>query len=91
MVLKGGPLRSQVIGSWSIQDGLKVNQKNMFERRKDLSGVTVINTVLPWVPISVIEEDDVNGMSQSGIIHSCHTMYIEKVALCNVSNGKRLL
>ena len=75
MVFKGGPLRSQVIGSWSIQDGLTVSQKSMFERRKDLSGVTVINTVLPWVPISVIEEDDVTGMRQSGILHSCHTMH----------------
>ena len=64
--IKGGPPRSQVIGSWSIQDGLMVTQGNMFERRKNLSGVTVINTVLPWVPISVIEEDG-SGFRQSGL------------------------
>ena len=58
-----------------------MTQRNMFERRKDLGGVTVINTVLPWVPISVIEEDDGSGFRQSGRLDFCYTIFINNLSI----------
>ena len=56
----GGPRRSQLVGTWKAGKGLEVPQPQMFERRKDLSGVTIINTLLPWNPICIMHEHE-NG------------------------------
>ena len=32
-----------------------VPQPNIYERRKDLSGVTLINSVLPWEPVMIFD------------------------------------
>ena len=68
MFILGGRPKSQVIGNWAPQFGLRLSQWNMFERRKNLTGLTVINTVLPWPPVTIIEEDAVGSISQSGKI-----------------------
>ena len=44
------------MGMWDSENGLGVPQPQMFERRKDLSGVTIINTLLPWNPICIMHE-----------------------------------
>ena len=44
------------MGTWDKAKGLEVSQPQMFERRKDLSGVTIINTLLPWRPICIMHE-----------------------------------
>ena len=38
----------------------------MFERRKNLTGVTIINTVLPWPPVTVVEEDNDGHLYHTG-------------------------
>ena len=48
------------MGTWETRKGLEVPQPQMFERRKDLSGVTIINTLLPWNPICIMHEHE-NG------------------------------
>ena len=48
------------MGTWEAGKGLEVSQPQMFERRKDLSGVTIINTLLPWNPICIMHEHE-NG------------------------------
>ena len=39
----------------------------MFERRKNLTGTTITDTVLPWPPITIVEKDDQGELYQSGI------------------------
>ena len=48
------------MGTWEAGKGLEVSQPQMFERRKDLSGVTITNTLLPWNPICIMHEHE-NG------------------------------
>ena len=48
------------MGTWEAGKGLEVSQPQMFERRKDLSGVTIVNTLLPWNPICIMHEHE-NG------------------------------
>ena len=52
----GGPSKRQHVEMWSKSEGLEVTQPQMFERRKDLSGVTIVNTLLPWTPICIMHE-----------------------------------
>ena len=66
MNLAGHP-RSQVMGMWTSDLGLEFfHHKSMFERRKNLTGITVVNTVLPWVPLSIVDEDVNLNVYQSG-------------------------
>ena len=65
--IAGGPPKLLITGTWSPQYGLNVSHKSMFERRKNLTGITITDTVLPWPPISIVEEDDQGEMYQSGI------------------------
>ena len=57
---------SQVIGSWDTHLGVTISQSNIFERRKNLTGVEVINTVLPWPPVTIVEEDEDGTLYQTG-------------------------
>ena len=38
----------------------------MFERRKNLSGITITDTVLPWPPITIVEKDAQGELYQTG-------------------------
>ena len=61
----GGNVKSQTIGAWAPKTGLKLHEKNMYERRSNLTGVTLVNSVLPWVTITIVE--DIGGeLRQSG-------------------------
>ncbi len=53
--VKDGPLRSQLVGAWSIQGGLTVPEPQIYERRRNLTGVTLINGLLNWYPITDFE------------------------------------
>ena len=50
----------QTIGKWTRTAHFLVPQPNIFERRKDLSGVTLKNSILPWQPAMIIKKH-VNG------------------------------
>ena len=65
--ITGGPPKLLIAGTWSPQYGLNVSHKSMFERRKNLTGITITDTVLPWPPISIVDEDDQGELYQSGI------------------------
>lgn len=54
-------------GSWTAQSGLDVSHKSMFERRKNLSGITITDSVLPWPPITIVEKDTQGDLYQTGI------------------------
>ena len=66
------------MGTWNKSVGLAVSQPQMFERRKDLSGVTIINTLLPWNPICIMHEWE-NGTlyDASGLFLSIYKLLAE--------------
>ena len=65
-LITGGPPRFLITGSWTLQSGLDVSYKSMFERRKNLSGITITDTVLPWPPITIVEKDAQGELYQTG-------------------------
>jgi hypothetical protein len=56
--IPGGPIKFQQIGTWSDSAGLAVPHPVMFDRRTDLSGVTLVNTVLTWAPVSIVKSEN---------------------------------
>ena len=52
----GGNVKSQTIGTWAPNISLQLHETNMYEWRSNLTGVTMINSVLPWVTITIVEE-----------------------------------
>ena len=78
----GGPRKKQHVGMWSKSVGLEVTQPQMFERRKDLSGVTIINTLLPWTPICIMHEtEDGTLYDASGLFLGVYKLLAEVVIL----------
>ena len=51
----GGPHTTLTVGNWTRNASFLVPQPNIYERRKDLSGVTLINSVLPWEPVMIFD------------------------------------
>ena len=64
--ITGGKILNQVIGKWLPNLGLQLPELNMFERRNNLTGVTIINTVLPWPPLTVVGKDNDGRLYHSG-------------------------
>ena len=69
LTIPGGKPKTQVIGAWLRTLGLQMPQWNMFERRKNLTGVTIVNTILPWPPITIVEEDNEGYIYHTGESH----------------------
>jgi hypothetical protein len=63
----GGPHRIQNVGTWTRRKGLVVSQHRVCERRTNLIGVTLINMVLSWAPISFVYEFENGTIDGNGI------------------------
>ena len=61
--IKGGPHRTLTVGEWTRNSSFSVPEPNIYDRRKDLSGVTLINSVLPWEPVMIFEAGQ-NGIQK---------------------------
>ena len=69
--VKDGPIKRQFYGKWTTEDSihqeeeeeeagegsLKVPQLAMWERRTDLSGVILVDTVLEWKPFLILDNN----------------------------------
>ena len=55
--IKKGPLIAQSFGNWTADTGLSLTEPNIWERRKDLKGVEILNSLLPWRPFTYENED----------------------------------
>ena len=53
------------VGTWS-EGGMDIHTKNVYERRRNLTGVTLITSVNSWSPVSILKEDDNSEIHQSG-------------------------
>ena len=68
----GGPHRTLTVGKWTRNESFVVPQPNIYERRKDLSGVTLINSVLPWEPVMIFEEYDNGTQKLDGFMYKLY-------------------
>ncbi len=75
-LISGSAPKMSFVGQWlppsggvnsSINGRLTVSQPNVFERRQDLSGVTLRNCVLPWAPISYLIDNPDGTLSTTGL------------------------
>ncbi len=55
--VKQGPVITNTLGSWTNESGLDIKVPGKWERRSDLMGAILINTVLTYVPFSIVSED----------------------------------
>ena len=55
--VKQGNVITSDLGSWTQEDGLIVVIPNKWERRSDLNGALLVNTVLNYDPLSILEKD----------------------------------
>ncbi len=76
---KGGRHRVNYVGQFSNGSGLVVPQKSMYERRRDMSGVTLINSVLSWDPICILHKFGNGTILADGYFASIYKM-LEKVS-----------
>ncbi len=62
--IKSNNERRNHFGYWNTQEGLAVPEPVIWERRSDLSGVTLINTVLDWKPMIAFDpnNDTITGL-----------------------------
>ena len=70
----GGPHRTLTVGEWTRNSSFLVPQPNIYERRKDLSGVTLINSVLPWEPVMIFEEGGSGIRNMDGFMYRLYTI-----------------
>ncbi len=54
---RGGVLSAH-LGTWSRAGGVRIPQESKWERRRDLAGTTIVNTVNTWHPFTLITEDE---------------------------------
>ncbi len=70
--LKGGKPMSSNLGTWSELSGLESDGGDTWERRSNLRGAALVNTVLPWEPFTILpveEEEEIDGfMPDVGVI-----------------------
>ena len=62
----GGYPKLLNVGTWTVEHGLEIPTKSVYERRKNLTGVTLITSVNSWSPVSILEEDVNSELHQSG-------------------------
>ncbi len=69
-----GPPRIQSVGTWSRSAGLEVPKPQMYERRSNMSGVTLINGVTHFYPMTILswegEGDNKKIVNMTGVLGS---------------------
>ncbi len=66
--IKSGPQMVRQIGQWSSDIGLKIPELNLWQRRSDLMGTTIINGVMTWSMFNKVTADSSgNILSVAGI------------------------
>ena len=69
-MILGGRHRTQTVGKWTRNASFLVPQPNIYERRKDLSGVTLENSILPWDPVMIIKKQGNGKLILDGFMFS---------------------
>ena len=66
---------------WSRLRGLKVGKPELLERRKNLSGVTLVNSIMPWSPYCIIDNttSDGNPVNPTGLLIDLFNMLQEVI------------
>ena len=56
--VKAGPLKRSPFATWEQENGLTIPEPNIWERRRHLNGLELVNSYLTWKPFTF---DDGNG------------------------------
>ncbi len=56
--IKDEILVTNVFGHWSTSEGLTVPEPMIWERRRNLQGAKLVNMVMHWNPITILERDN---------------------------------
>ena len=56
--IKGTWTKRNEIGSWSNSTGIKIHTSNIWERRGNLTGITLYNTILRYWPVTLVVRND---------------------------------
>ena len=62
--LNSNVVKRNYFGQWESKNGLLIDQPNVWERRANMSGSTLVNSVLSWPPFFTIEDNEVSGLMQ---------------------------
>ncbi len=74
-----GPHIQNLVGVWSMKSGLSIDQLNIFERRKDLFGAVLTNSVLQFRPYCFVNELKDGTLAVSGFYASLLN-YVQRVS-----------
>ena len=64
--IKKGPTINSAIGSWSNKTGLTIKTPELLERRGNLNGVEIRDSVLPYSKISQPQYDSEGNVNGTG-------------------------
>ena len=64
--IKGLTQRSNQVGEWSENEGLIVPQPYIYERRKNLSGISLTNGINEYSPICTVKTDSDRNITAGG-------------------------
>ena len=68
--VKGGPVVRQALGRWNADADAEVPrwfaEEAMWERRSDLGGIQLVDTVLSWQPYMIVHPANVSEVEKSG-------------------------
>ncbi len=53
--------RKTEFGKWNVTGGLKVEEPTIWERRSNLSDVVLVNTLIQWDPVIIVQKHDFSG------------------------------
>ncbi len=74
----GKDLREGKVGTWSESGGLSIPTPELFERRKNLSGVTLRNSMMAWEPVYFsIKSSDGTAVHHDGLMNDIILMITE--------------
>ena len=81
--IKRGPIINRTFGSWSHKTGLTIKTPNILERRKNLNGVEIRDSVLPYSKISQPKYDSEGNVISSGGIFQVYHPTSQKIVVIN--------
>jgi len=66
--VKNGPMRQNELGKWYYHNGewFLTSKVNLWERRSNLTGITIVNSLLPYNPL--ICDTNQDGIADAGML-----------------------
>ena len=56
--VKGKWMKQNEIGTWSNHSGIRIHTPNIWDRRGNLTGITLYNTILNYWPVTMVVKNE---------------------------------